>query len=223
MRVAALICLLASSIVQTTPIVLSHADIGDNYYDEPPTDLRAVRSWVGLYVDKAGGSRLAPARVRFVKKKDDPAGASTLQTAPANAVVLVSGIRNIVPGPAITAAQSLSFWQEKSEAQISLRNRLYTIRLISREPNYCDAVLSLTSGATTQTLFDIKNLPTDFSCDEPHFEIHWAGDLDRDGKLDLVATLSQKYSYHPRQLFLSSAARQGDLVAEVARYERFAM
>ena len=59
------------------------------------------------------------------------------------------------------------------------------------------------------------------SCDEPHFTIHWAGDLDRDGRLDMLATFSSKYSYHPRQLFLSSAARSGELVAEVARYELF--
>ena len=43
-----------------------------------------------------------------------------------------------------------------------------------------------------------------------------------DGRLDLLVTFSHKYSYHPRQVFLSSGARSDELVAEVARYERFA-
>jgi hypothetical protein len=38
----------------------------------------------------------------------------------------------------------------------------------------------------------------------------------------MLVTFSHKYSYHPRQLFLSSGAPPGELVAEVARYERFA-
>jgi hypothetical protein len=46
--------------------------------------------------------------------------------------------------------------------------------------------------------------------------------LDRDGRLDLLVTFSQKYSYHPRQLLLSSGARSGELLAEVARYDRIA-
>ena len=98
----------------------------------------------------------------------------------------------------------------------------------SKEPNYCDAVIILTQGERTQKLFDAAGPGTTndpalvVSCDEPHFTVHWAGDLDRDGRLDMLVTFSHKYSYHPRQLFLSSGARSDELVAEVARYERFA-
>jgi hypothetical protein len=159
----------------------------------------------------------------------EPARVLKIETTPPNATLLMYGVPNITPGPAITAAQFVDLWQDDPEEQIRIGERLYTIRLVSQEPDYCDAVISLTSGAITQRLFDSKNPRPHpggdpyrvWTCDDPHFRIHWAGDLDRDGQLDMVVTFSEKYSYHPRQLLLSSAARPPDLVAEVARYERF--
>jgi hypothetical protein len=207
------------------PIVLSNEDIGD-HYDQPPEDLRAATSWLGLFTtqgtpaDQPGQSRLAAARVRFVKSSD-PAGGWELKTTPPNATFLISGVRNVVPGPAITVMQSELLDKEKPELQMRLGQRLYTLRLVSHDPEQCDAMISLTSDAVTQTLFDVrKKLPV--GCDGPHFTIHWAGDLDRDGRLDLLVTFSEKYSYFPNQLLLSSAARATALVAEVARYERLA-
>ena len=47
----------------------------------------------------------------------------------------------------------------------------------------------------------------------------WAGDLDRDGKLDLIADLSAFYMDTDLALFLSSAAKEGELVGLVARWK----
>lgn len=46
----------------------------------------------------------------------------------------------------------------------------------------------------------------------------WAGDLDRDGKLDLLYNLSSFYIDTELALFLSSAAKEGELVGLVARW-----
>lgn len=46
----------------------------------------------------------------------------------------------------------------------------------------------------------------------------WAGDLDRDGKLDLLYDLRSCYMYNEIALFLSSAAKEGELVGLVARW-----
>ena len=54
--------------------------------------------------------------------------------------------------------------------------------------------------------------------DDPHFSLEWAGDLDQDGKPDLIMTLTQKYSSLPTILFLSSKASAGDLVGRAAEY-----
>ena len=225
-RVAALIGVaLVVGVAQSAPVVLSSDDIGDNY-DEAPESLAPARSWLGLFITETkpgegpAQSQVAVAAVRFVKS-GEPSGGLKMETTPAKATLLVSGVRNVAPGPAITVAQFLDLWHEEPAAQVRLGERLYIVRLISREPGYCDSVVSLTSEGVTQKIFDISKPGAHASCDEPHFRIHWAGDLDRDGELDMLVTFSEKYSYHPRQLLLSSAARSPDLVAEVARYERF--
>jgi hypothetical protein len=226
MRLAALIGVaLVVGVAQSASVVLSSDDIGDTY-DEAPEGLGATKLWLGLFIagtkpaEERGQSRVSVAAVRFVKS-GEPGGGLKMETTPPKATLLVSGVRNIAPGPAITAAQFVDLWHEEPEAHITLGERQYIVRLISRDPGYCDAVVSLTWEAVTQKLFDMRSPGARWSCDEPHFRIHWAGDLDRDGRLDMLVTFSEKYSHYPRQLLLSSAARSTDLVAEVARYERF--
>ena len=52
--------------------------------------------------------------------------------------------------------------------------------------------------------------------DDPHFDIEWAGDLDADGKLDLIVNLSRKYRRNPHRLLLSSKASGTQLVGQAA-------
>ena len=66
----------------------------------------------------------------------------------------------------------------------TLRYRLY---LESRDPRVADAKVILAHSGRTQVLYS-----ADGFVDDPHFEIVWAGDLDRDGKLDLVVNLHRK-------------------------------
>jgi len=47
----------------------------------------------------------------------------------------------------------------------------------------------------------------------------FAGDLDRDGKLDLIFDVTDHYNVSRPVLFLSSQAGPGELLGEVARYE----
>jgi hypothetical protein len=54
---------------------------------------------------------------------------------------------------------------------------------------------------------------------DPYWYLLWAGDLDRDGKLDLYLSVTQHYDVAERKLFLSSQARRKKLVREVASFE----
>jgi hypothetical protein len=71
----------------------------------------------------------------------------------------------------------------------------------------------LSDGTRMQVLFSVNDHP-----DEPHLEVDWAGDVDRDGKLDLVVTFSSKYSMLPHTLLLSSKARPGQLIGVAATF-----
>jgi hypothetical protein len=76
------------------------------------------------------------------------------------------------------------------------------------------SILTLRSGDRRQVLYRFSDEP-----DEPSWPVLWAGDLDRDGRLDLYMDLSRKYSMSRRVLFLSSKAAGNDLVGEAAVFE----
>jgi len=48
--------------------------------------------------------------------------------------------------------------------------------------------------------------------------LRWAGDLDGDGKLDLILAADHHYNLSTTRLFLSSRAKKGELVQEVAKF-----
>jgi hypothetical protein len=55
-------------------------------------------------------------------------------------------------------------------------------------------------------------------CADNSTELLWAGDLDRDGKLDLLINISNHYNVSIPTLFLSSPAKQNNLVEPVAQF-----
>ncbi len=76
-----------------------------------------------------------------------------------------------------------------------------------------NAKLVLVSGKVEQVLYSLDDCGND-----PNWYLLWAGDLDRDGKLDLYASVNQHYNVSERRLFLSSQAKKGELVKEVAEF-----
>jgi len=90
----------------------------------------------------------------------------------------------------------------------------YRLSIEAKHPDLADAKVVLAHDGRMQVLYS-----ADGFVDEPHFHIVWAGDLDRDGKLDLVVNLNRKYSWHPYRLLLSTKARGRDLVGDAAVFE----
>jgi hypothetical protein len=97
---------------------------------------------------------------------------------------------------------------------IPLGERRYTLRLERSREDPTDARVVLSDGTVKQVLYS-----TDGFVDEPHFYVEWAGDLDGDGRLDLVVNLSRKYSMHPHRLLLSTKAKKSELVGDAAVFE----
>lgn len=73
--------------------------------------------------------------------------------------------------------------------------------------------LVLEGDGLKQTLYQ---WPEGFS--DQHCELIWAGDLDGDGKLDLLMNLSDHYNVSEVTLFLSSRRAPGTLVKRVASF-----
>ncbi|WP_412067312.1 FG-GAP repeat domain-containing protein [Rubrivirga sp. IMCC43871] len=76
-----------------------------------------------------------------------------------------------------------------------------------------DRVLLVDDGETRQPISAI------IGGDDGHPALLWAGDLDGDGRLDLLVDESNHYNLGAPALFLSSAAGPGQLVRRVARHE----
>jgi hypothetical protein len=69
-------------------------------------------------------------------------------------------------------------------------------------------------GATLQLLLKEPEV-----LEDQRASLRWAGDLDRDGKLDLIYNLGGHYTRTRLALYLSSAAKPGELVGLVARWD----
>jgi hypothetical protein len=76
-----------------------------------------------------------------------------------------------------------------------------------------DCQIVLTVGAARQVLEDWG------PCDEDGMPaVFWAGDIDRDGKLDLLVDVRHHYNSNDVVLFLSSRATGGAMVGRAARF-----
>jgi hypothetical protein len=195
--------------------VLTATDIEVPHLVTRPTIVQG-RDWLGLRVfeDSSRVERVEAAWVGSVEFEDS---VFTLSVRPEGMSLLVAGVPQVHVGPAVTLTRFEQAVDSGADLSFVLGPRSYTLSLGGEAPDGCDATVTLSDGTVSQELY----FPDDFfvSCDEPHFSIQWAGDLDGDGRLDLVTTFSPKYSYHPRRLYLSSAASGGMLVGLAAAFD----
>jgi len=120
----------------------------------------------------------------------------------------------VQPGAIRTAGVVNHSLEFNGVLRIPLGARRYEVRLRSRREDRFDATVVLSDGRRSQVLYS-----ADGFADDPHFEVEWAGDLDNDGRLDLIVNLSRKYSVHPHRLLLSSRAARDQLVGEAGVFE----
>jgi hypothetical protein len=211
----------AAAALQTQPggAVLTSSDIYSDHLIERPATLEG-RSWLALMQP---GSRVVAIQPRWNVSTSFGDSVFTLAFDPpidpdSVPLLLLADVPGVRTGAAVTVVQ---FEQSLDPAapilEITLGTLAYRLELRSSDAMRCDASVTMFDGGTSQTLYVADGQP--FDCDEPHFSVQWAGDIDGDGRLDLVTTFSPKYSWYPRRLYLSSAAPPGALVGLVAALE----
>ena len=97
-------------------------------------------------------------------------------------------------------------------ARIKLHGQFCDVRSIS-EFGITNFKVVLECDGTSQVLWDISNPgENSLNYDDPKFELLWAGDMDYDYKIDLKMNMSPKYSCSRITVYLSSLAKDGELV-----------
>jgi hypothetical protein len=200
------------------PVILFGDELGRelSHFGLPPETALQAGEWLGMH-PAGDGVELRPTQVHIETWPDDRLDDYVLfrvTSDPPGSRLLFSGIDDLAPGPAVTVGEhrTLSVWEADrtvDAVNYTLNGVSYRVQLAASHEHLCDAEVILFRSEESQTLFSIQGEGTAealFACDEPHFRIHWAGDLDGDGNLDLLVTFSAKYSHHPRQLFLSGGA-----------------
>jgi hypothetical protein len=156
--------------------------------------------------------------VRLIVRESPDTGeqdqdAVTVQSIP-DVTFAVRCVSTLRPGAVQTSRVMNDALQPDHPLTISIGFRHYELRLQSARDDLADARVVLSDTSRTQVLYS-----ADGFSDDPHYVVEWAGDLDGDGKLDLVVDLHRKYSVHPHRLLLSTRAARNQLLGEAAAFE----
>lgn len=224
---------LAILFLVSTPAAQSTIDIiapGSFHGDEVPADTPGL--WFALVRD-GGGASLQPVHVSVTAVRDeivDDIGETTgrrVDVSPElEALVLVRGLASLRPGPVSTALAEQRIEETHLDAHLSnLSYRFFvfcgpTYLIAGQRQQECE--LRIRSQSVEQSLFTYGTyFEGDYrlwASDLPP-SVVWAGDLDGDGRLDILLNTSDHPNVNEMRLYLSSTATSGQLVSEVARFE----
>lgn len=175
--------------------------------------------WLALH-RTAKGDRLEPVTAALTIRDDPCRGRDTIVTMtglPAGAKVpFLIQWSALKPGPVDGTWKEPRFLYPGEELPIGLGGRrwfnlaAYGIAEPGMLYNYR---LVLGRAETRQTIAQLHVVSMD---GPPH--VVWAGDLDRDGRPDLLADLTTDYAGHMYVLYVSSLAPTGQLVVEATRF-----
>jgi len=214
------------------PRMLTIMVTGSLHGDEVPADVGG--DWFALVAEGTGAS-LHPVQLRLTPEEDmimmDTAGAKTgrrVEIDPdVESIALLEGPAWITPGPlptslvnqAMDAGASVEARVGHGSYHLSVLCRDVVPRIDEYRRQTCG--LTLRSEHARQTLFTYSAA---FSGRERMWAaekapvVLWAGDLDGDGRLDVLLDTSHSSNEQAMRLFLSSTATGGQLVSEVANF-----
>ena len=132
-------------------------------------------------------------------------------------ILLLRNISNIIIGEVTTNINNKIQFLNEDSIRAKTKNNEY---IISMHISNSKAQLLFSDGKINQILGEYSafsiNDSTYYFGDDASPSLIWAGDLDRDNKLDLIMDLTDHYNVSEVTLFLSSYAIKGNLLKKVA-------
>ena len=212
-----------SSATVTCPPEATLLEVGEFHGDEVSAE--TGEQWLGLHVSEKGSLLInhtitvESVHDPIIDEGDQKTGKKVSIDLPIDPIFLVNSNWVLQSGPVKTVFDGDGEpLQSITPRTLKVDTAEYEIKIIGDEGEKCwtdglpkNAKLILTHGTSSQVLYTLEECGND-----PGWSLIWAGDLDKDGKLDLYVTVNQHYNIVERKLFLSSQADEGQLVAEVA-------
>lgn len=229
MRLLALLAVLILTDSPPAPNAVEIISPGEHHGDEVAANTPGV--WFALVSDGDGAS-LRRVRVSVARVKDEilDEGAEMtgkrVDVSPAiESIALVRGIRGLKPGRVPTALVNQAVDRAGIGARLGARAYHLSMRCAEQSPvegqrqEHCDLILR--SGKVEQVLFTYLAYYAGNErmwASERQPQVLWAGDLDADGRLDILLETSNHYNMGEMRLFLSRGTSPSALVQKLAAH-----
>lgn len=195
-------------------------------YHAGELNAKSGSTWMGLFPTKSGQFELRPTKVKVAIVRDeitdDPAGPKTGKKVTAadkvEPLFLVNGV------PALKSGRvSTSKTYQKERPDIGFKTKLNvgakesTLAVSGKKKDSewrSQYKIVLETEGVKQTVYERKEVS-----DSSFPSLLWAGDLDGDGKLDLIMDTTNNYNVRDVTLFLSTKAKPGKLVEKIVSHE----
>jgi len=183
------------------------------------------QSWYGMY-RKQKGYELKASKILVRTVKDlivdttTSTGKEVLLDVPGETLFLVRDLAGLKNGPVHSSfvGDREKFLHPGQSLSLMLGSRKYTLSVSGKVPasptdGLAEYALVLSDGVHSQTIASEKD------CNDVRPRLIWAGDLDHDGRLDLLVDASRHYNVSSRILWVSRGATQRQLVRPAAKFE----
>ena len=201
---------------QRRPATVPHLLIPGSPFSGGDT-LVSGQTWFGVYRQADGRHELRLATVRVLHEANGCSDSKVVTADPVPPLFLVSGVPNLKPGPVDTVFRGYRFLHPGEDVSWQLGRHWFNLRAygtasaVQYGTNFTDYELRL--GTSIDRYTAIQTLAhLNFGDNVP--AIQWAGDIDADGRLDLLIKLPGGGYSNDIHLYLSTLARSGEQVGE---------